>query len=476
MSIGNENDAFRANFNGNGYTISSVPAVLFAFSRGTIRDIGIIDVDVTSRRSVGGLASDHNLGGLVGVSHGTISGSYTTGSVSGCDYVGGLAGVSHGTISGSYSTASVSGCNHVGGLVGLGDTISGSYATGNVSGKWYVGGLAGGASTISSSYSTGNVSVSEPGSLFVGGLAGSASTISGSYATGNVSGENSVGGLVGISHDTISGSYASGSVLGEFNVGGLAGPGQIISGSYATGNVSGNELVGGLAGDASTISASYSTGRVTGTGENVGGLVGRRNDNITVIGGYWDSQTSGQATSAAGEGKTTVELQSPTGYTGVYAAWHIDIDNADQDFDQSTGVDDVWDFGTSSQYPALKADINGDGVATWQEFGNQRGQTPAPTPRPTAAPALTPTAGTVGPNARPSAEVFGELVGAGLLVAVWRYDNATQSWDAYDPSAPVELNDLTHAAPKDIVWVEVTETTQFQGGTLRKGWNLISLK
>ena len=33
---------------------------------------------------------------------------------------------------------------------------------------------------------------------------------------------------------------------------------------------------------------------------------------------------------------------------------------------------DVWDFGTSAQYPVLKADINGDGTATWEEFGDQR--------------------------------------------------------------------------------------------------------
>ena len=120
---------------------------------------------------------------------------------------------------------------------------------------------------------------------------------------------------------------------------------------------------------------------------------GSEEGNITVIGVYWDTQTSGQSTSAAGEGKTTAELQSPTGYTGVYAAWRIDLDNSDQDFDQSTGVDDVWDFGASNQYPAVKADFNGDGVATWHEIGSQGRPlpTPTPTPRPTATPTPTPT-------------------------------------------------------------------------------------
>ena len=65
------------------------------------------------------------------------------------------------------------------------------------------------------------------------------------------------------------------------------------------------------------------------------------------------------------QSKTTVELQSPTGYTGIYIQWLIDFDNADEDDDEDTGKDDVWDFGTSDDYPAIKADANGDGLATW---------------------------------------------------------------------------------------------------------------
>lgn len=81
-------------------------------------------------------------------------------------------------------------------------------------------------------------------------------------------------------------------------------------------------------------------------------------------------------------GKTTAELQTPTGYTGIYTGWLLDFDNADGDFDDTTGVDDFWDFGTSGQYPALKADLNGDGVATWEDFGDQRVQSPTPVPSP----------------------------------------------------------------------------------------------
>ena len=73
-------------------------------------------------------------------------------------------------------------------------------------------------------------------------------------------------------------------------------------------------------------------------------------------------------------------MQSPTGYAGIYSTWNADLDNADRNDDDATGADDFWDFGTSSQYPALKVDFDGDGAATAAEFGSQRGDGPTPTP------------------------------------------------------------------------------------------------
>ena len=52
-------------------------------------------------------------------------------------------------------------------------------------------------------------------------------------------------------------------------------------------------------------------------------------------------------------GKTTRELQTPTGYTGIYANWNTDLDNADADNDATTGKDDPWTFGSKTQYPML---------------------------------------------------------------------------------------------------------------------------
>ena len=486
IGVGN----FHAIFNGNGYTISNLyihrttefnnPGAvgLFGYTSGsTIRSIGVVNVDVT------GLS---NVGALVGINGGAIEGSYTVGNVQGGREVGGLVGRNQGTISQSYADGSVLsegrlldqpslGIDTTGGLVGTNrGIVSNSYATAEVSGNVAVGGLVGSTyGKVEGSFATGNVS----GNQLIGGLAGtvregrgSEGAVYGSYATGKVSGDGEVGGLVGRG-GTITSSYATGSVSGNWNVGGLAGESyDIITASYATGNVSGENSIGGLVGYlGGIVRISYAIGNVAGD-EFSGGLIARLQEgsnSTTVIASYWNTQTSGQATSAAGEGKTTAELQSPTGYTGIYANWHVDLDNADQDFDQLTGRDDYWDFGTSSQYPAIKVDLDGDGVATWHELNSQGRPLPTPTP---------PAAENADINAISLAQVFEELVDAGLLVVVWHYDNATASWAVYDPSAPAELNDLTSVVAKDIVWVEVTERTQFQGRTLNKGWNLITLR
>ena len=429
-------DRFEATFDGNGNTISSLyinridsyNVGLFSFNDldGIIRNIGLVDVDVSGK----------NGGGLAGFNLGAISHSYATGSVTGSEVdTGGLVGlngsefvIGGSTISRSYASANVSGRN-VGGLVGSNHgSVNQSYATGTVSGAddSTAGGLAGrNHGTINSGYATGNVSGGSP----VGGLAGYnwGGTIISSYATGSVEAQYAAGGLVGRTTTSGTGideerdswvisSYATGSVKGGIGVGGLVGsllhpswlqrggdpPSKIgVIASYATGSVEGDIQVGGLVGsifqnsdapEVVTITASYAAGNVQGN-RYVGGLIGgisyKDNDaagGTTVSSSYWDTQTSGQAT-GVGEGgstgvqaQTTAQLKSPIGYTGIYSTWNADLDNADGDDNSATETDDFWDFGTSSQYPALKADLDGDGSATWQEFGSQRGDGPAPTP------------------------------------------------------------------------------------------------
>ena len=260
----------------------------------------------------------------------------------------GLAGVSSVIRRVGLLDIRVTGARYVGGLVGLSDSdITGSYATGQVAGAAWVGGLIGGngiGGKIHASYTTGRVRVM--GGFHAGGLVGlNNGGIYTSYATGRVSGTSGIGGLVG-----------------------RMGENGDITASYATGHVSGNNHAGGLLGSLAggTIRVSYATGRVSSGGSHVGGLVGENLADTTFTASYWDTRTSGQTSSAGGTAKTTRELQTPTDYTtgSIYADWNVDPDG------DSMG-NDPWDFGTSSQYPVLKADFDGQGAATWREFGSQ---------------------------------------------------------------------------------------------------------
>ena len=163
----------------------------------------------------------------------------------------------------------------------------------------------------------------------------------------NVAGRNWVGGLVGYNASgRITTSYATGAVRSAGNiVGGLVGVNSgRITASYATGSVTGSGFVGGLVGiNTGTITATYAAGSVTGN-NSIGGLGGYNDGTNTAS--YWNTETSGQPTSAGGVGQTTSELQSPTGYAGIYADWNVNIDDAD-------GGDNPWDFGTASQYPTI---------------------------------------------------------------------------------------------------------------------------
>jgi len=157
--------------------------------------------------------------------------------VTGHDYVGSLVGENHeGTVSNSYSTGSVTGYQWVGGLLGMNEwasDVSNLYSTGDVGGQSNVGGLMGGNSgTVGSSYSTGSVTSSDHS---VGGLAGGNwGTVRNSYSTVSVTGAWNVGGLVGWNHHgTVRNSYYTGSVTGG-NVGGLVGENHegTVSNSY----------------------------------------------------------------------------------------------------------------------------------------------------------------------------------------------------------------------------------------------------
>ena len=302
---------------------------------------------------VGGLVGENEMGG-------EITNSYATGGVSGeGDNFGGLAGVNSGVIAASNATGSVSGSGFadIGGLVGeneMGGEITNSYATGGVSGEGdNFGGLAGvNSGVIAASNATGSVS----GSGFAdnGGLVGEneiKGKIIASHATGGVSGQgDNFGGLAGVNAGVIAASYATGNVSGTgfADVGGLVGDNHytgVITVAYAHGSVSGRaDRYGGLLGsNQGVVTVCYSTGGVPRGG---GGLIEKNGDRGAVANCYWDTDTSGQSDSAGGDGKTTAELQSPTGYAGPYAGWNVDLDG-----DGSS--DDPWMFGSATEYPVL---------------------------------------------------------------------------------------------------------------------------
>jgi hypothetical protein len=364
LPIGTEDDAFAGSLDGQGYEIrdlfmigsglSHVGVFGFVGEEGQIEDIGVVDAVVVG---------DEVAGGLVGVCYGTVTNSYSIASVYGHEYAGGLVGICNGTVANSYSTSNVSGESNVGCLVGWNGnegTVSNSYSSGDVTGFVIgVGGLVGwNEGTVTNSYAMGTVTCS---AVIAGGLVGvNEGTVTNSHSTGSVTGDMEVGGLVGqngwymdgySNPGTVTDSYSTGSVTCQDDAGGLVGGNgyeSIVSDSYATGNVNGDRSTGGLVGiNVGSVADSYSTGNVTGN-SSVGGLVGEHRGTVTnsysagnvtgdvdvgglvglnwegtgtVSNSFWDTQTSGQSTSAGGTGKTTVEMQDVAIFSG--ARWNI---------------------------------------------------------------------------------------------------------------------------------------------------------
>lgn len=136
-------DGFTGIFDGLGHTISDLyinrtgtnNVGLFGFTSGgsTIKNIGLLNVNITGKTNTGSLVGNNK--------RGIISNSYATGNVIGINIVGGLVGYSEsGTIENSYSKVAVvaneaPGAPSVGGLVGMNTgTINNSYASGTVTG------------------------------------------------------------------------------------------------------------------------------------------------------------------------------------------------------------------------------------------------------------------------------------------------------------------------------------------------------
>lgn len=281
----------------------------------------------------GHIEGGNDIGGLIGWADNTvtITNSHSSAEVYGSNNVGGLVGYSDvATISGCSSSNYVEGSSYVGGLVGytvLGSLIENSHSSAEVYGYLdRIGGLVGfNDAEIENSYATGNV---QAGGIYTGGLVGFNQLngqITQSYATGDVTGTgNYVGGFVGSQSSNIANSisycYATGNVNGgASSVGGFVGAGKLIYNSYATGNVNGSNNVGGFVGyQNGEVGYSYSIGAVTSTG-TTGGFSAYGFHSPLSTANFWNTETSGQATSYGATGLTTSQMQS----ISSYSAWTI---------------------------------------------------------------------------------------------------------------------------------------------------------
>ena len=236
--------------------------------------------------------------------------------------------------------------------------------TGSSDNDRFIGGLIGfqaAGSMVVASYTTGPTDGGEGRNNTVGGLIGQSSgSIVASYTTGPTDGgegrESLVGGLIGQSSGSIVASYATGNANGEGGVidqvGGLVGiyGGSIIA-SYATGNADGgggdDDHVGGLVGvkkASGNIAASFGFGSATGETTNMFGT--------SIINSTWSALSSVEQTA---DRLTLAIVNDPNDVSG---------NPDDNKWDSATdNTKDAWDFGTSSQAPALKyADYDGTGT------------------------------------------------------------------------------------------------------------------
>ena len=171
-------------------------------------------------------------------------------------------------------------------------------------------------------------------------------TVTKSYATGSVvGGDGRIGGLVGRNDGTVRASYSLAALSGRPNPAVLQPGGGTARAPTCQFTTSPAVYFGcgGLVGhNTGTITASWSAGKVDTQSPH-----GLAQGSGTVTDSYWDTQASGRSTSTLGTGHTTRALQRPTGYTGIYANWNLNLDG-------QTGGDDPWDFGANHEYPALK--------------------------------------------------------------------------------------------------------------------------
>ena len=164
-------------------------------------------------------------------------------------------------------------------------------------------------------------------------------------ATGAIAGAPAAGGLVGNNRGLIRASYAAA---------------VAVSNTGTTPTLAAK--IGGLVGEHSSgeIIASYAApGELAGFSTltpNIGGLIGEITGTVRgIVNSYCDTTTTTDCAGAVplttwppytDPGQTSAQLQTPTGYTGIYQNWNLDLDG-------DHNLDYPWNFGATTSYPAL---------------------------------------------------------------------------------------------------------------------------
>ncbi len=347
--VGSRDGAFAGNFDGNDFAISN----LFINRSGTdnlglfgrVSTITIenltIDGDLTS------VTGDDYLGLLIGRYFDSGTDSITlnnitlSGDVSGDHDVGLLAGTLYNAdLDNISATGSVTATDEDAGSIAgqlYGDsTLDFVDFEGTITGVESVGGLVGDADAIITNDSYALVTITATG-VNIGGLFGEIeiSTLNRIFAEGSVTGTTQVGGLIGDILDEVSltDAYSSVSVTGDSIIGGIAG--QLSADSSFT-----NVISYGLITTTDTLN--------TDTGVILGYSAAHT---LTVSDAHWDTEATEQSSTfnSKGTANTTAELQCPQ------STLDEGCSTTPYDFKWSSSI---WDFGTSSQYPALILNSN----------------------------------------------------------------------------------------------------------------------
>ena len=365
-------NSFYGTFDGNNKVICSLyinmnseenrVAGLFSVSYGEIRNLGLVNANITAKATVVGV------GGIVGNSYNSIYNSYVTGNInataSSWTPVGGLCGILHGNsnIENCYNLANIE-CRNT----------REEYGYANITCGGIVGQLEDEQVNINKCFNKGNINVDgEKNQAISGGIIGSVnssnSEIKNCYNTSKIYGKSeadiSVGGIIGrlASKNNISFCYNQGEISGDAGTIRIAGIVGIFDNNveirniYNIGKIKIEDInqqgcVGGIAGISnevvnSNITNAYNTGIIEIQNKNtqfIGSIIGKTSsvmfDECYYLKGTYDVGVGGSETSTG-----VTELDSIDKFPSV-----LEVVNGEGAFEEDSSK-------VNNGYPVLKKD------------------------------------------------------------------------------------------------------------------------